>query len=120
MSYLKIFPRKIIAQHNIPSGYIGKLYYDFEQYGRMYRSYYVDVILCNDDTLAIAWSIEYIDSENLFVGFQSFIKSLNYYLFEIQKFDPLTNWYKPFESQFEYCFKPVYFDMGLNQFLTKK
>ena len=35
MSYLKIFPRSIIVKIDSSGDYVGRLTYDFEQYGRM-------------------------------------------------------------------------------------
>jgi hypothetical protein len=122
MSYLKIFPRSIVANKAVDvNEYVGQMVFDLEMYGCMHRAYDTQVHITCDASLAdLSWSIQPSTLENMPVGFAEFMRALNVYLFRVLKFDPVSNWYKPFASQYEYHFEPVYFDLGSAQFVSKK
>lgn len=120
MSYLKIFPRSIVATSDFSNNYIGRMSYDFELYGRMSYWHDVEVVVACESLIELRWSISSTASRHSLAGFAEFLQALNHYLFDFLKFDPTTHWYKPFSSQYEYHFEPVYFDLGLQQFVSNK
>lgn len=120
MSYLKIFPRSIIAERDEEDGYVGRMQYDFEQYGRMLYDHETDISLVCRSFTDLDWLIVAHDLKSQLSGFERFIQSLNHYLFEVVKFDPLAHWSKPSGTYYLYHFEPVYFDVGLRQFISSK
>lgn len=118
MSYLKIFPRSICVQRDGMDEYVGRINYDFEQYGCMSCGCYADLLLSRHSVTGSNWFISSLESHERIIGFAAFMHALNYYLFDFLKFDPLTQWCKPFDSQFEYNFEPVYFDMDQRVFIS--
>lgn len=119
MSYVKIFPRTIVVSRLELGQYAGQLRCNYEQYGRMYRSCDINVLISHSSNAKLNWFIEPTLINHGVAGFKDFIVALNHYLFETLKFDPLTQWPQTNKSQLEYYFEPVYFDMELSKILTK-
>jgi hypothetical protein len=90
MSYLKIFPQSIIVNLDSADGYVGRLTFDFEQYGRMVYNDDSNIVLKSHWQPHSNWLIQSIDQVHKLAGFLMFIKSLNHYLFEIIQFDPVS------------------------------
>lgn len=116
MAYLKIFPRSIIVKMDGDGGYVGRITYDFEQYGRMMYGDDSDVLLrCLWQTQS-NWRILSTAHAHRLAGFSLFVHALNHYLFQVLQFDPVSQWNKVSATDYEYYFERVYFDMGTQQF----
>lgn len=74
MSYLKIFPRSIVATKPTDvNEYVGQLVFDLEMYGCMHRAYDTQVQITCDASLAdSSWFIQPSALENMPVGFSSY------------------------------------------------
>lgn len=116
MAYLKIFPRSIVTMLDGEGGYVGRITYDFEQYGRMMYDDDTDVQLkCGCEPFE-GWRIITTSKMQRLAGFSVFMNALNHYLFEVLQFDPVSQWNMVSLSVYEYYFERVYFDMGTQQF----
>ncbi len=118
-SYLKIFPRTLIAQRDDEDGYTGCMRYDFEQYGQMFYAHRTKVHLCCSSFAAMDWRLTLSELSDRLAVAHGFSNALNHYLFDVLKFDPITQWHKPFGSCYEYHFRPIYFDIGLQKISDK-
>lgn len=116
MSYLKIFPKSICTKRNATGGYEGHLLYDFEQYGRMLYSYDSGVTLLCEGESYRQWMIESTDLMHSLSGFSVFMHAMNHYLFKVLQFDPVSQWKQVSETEYEYYFDRVYFDMDTQKF----
>ena len=119
MSYLKIFPHSIIARRSEEYVYEGCICYDFEMYGQMYYGNNAEVSIVRNSLVEDRWFIRSAETEQTPTGYKEFIQTLNYYLFEYLLFNPITHWYKPSMSQYEYHFESVYFDLGFGKIFNK-
>jgi hypothetical protein len=97
-------------------GYVGHLFYDFEQYGRMLYGDDSGVTLHCGSLLKKKWLIRSTERVQQLAGFAIFMDALNHYLFAVLQFDPISQWNKVSPTDFEYYFERVYFDMGTRQF----
>lgn len=117
MSYLKIFPRSIVVKMDREGGYIGRMNYDYEQYGRMICGDDLDVellFLCAASSAG--WVIRSVKQKKSLAGFSIFMSALNKYMFDVLQFDPVSQWSKISTGDYEYYFERVYFDLGTRQF----
>ena len=97
-------------------GYVGRITYDFEQYGRMMYGDDSDIFVkCLWQTHA-DWRILSTVQAHRLAGFSLFMQALNHYLFQVLQFDPVSQWNKVSATDYEYYFERVYFDMGTQQF----
>jgi hypothetical protein len=93
-------------------GYVGRMTYDFEQYGCMLHDDAADIELqCRWQPHA-DWVIRSTGQLHTLSGFSLFMHSMNHYLFEVLQFDPVSHWSKVSATDYEYCFERVYFDMS--------
>lgn len=114
MSYLKIFPQSLTVNMDGVGGYVGRMRYDFEQYGSMIYADESDITLqCQSHE---DWVIRSTGQMHRLTGFSVFIQSLNHYLFKLRRFDPVSQWCKVSAIDYEYYFERVYFDMCTRQF----
>jgi hypothetical protein len=120
MSYLKIFPRSLIAKADGSGAYIGRMTYDFEHYGRMLYDNETGVALEYRLLLCSGWSIRLTGAGQGLAGLSVFIRAMNYYLFSVLQFDPVSHWSKLSDKDYEFYFERVYFDMGTKQFTIAK
>jgi hypothetical protein len=120
MSYLKIFPRSIIVKIDSAGDYVGRLTYDFEQYGRMLYDNNSNIVMQCHFQPNPNWLIQPTSQMNNLAGFLVFMKALNHYLFEIIRFDPVSQLSRASSTEFEYYFERVYFDMGTGEFISIK
>jgi hypothetical protein len=120
MSYLKIFPRSIIVKIDSSGDYVGRLTYDFEQYGRMVYGDDSNIVLRSHWKPHSNWLIQSTGQVHKLAGFFVFMKALNHYLFEIIQFDPVSQLCKSSSTEYEYYFERVYFDMGTGEFVSVK
>jgi len=118
MSYLKIFPRSLIVKIDGASDYVGRLTYDFEQYGRMVYDDDSAIVLQQHWQPNSNWLIQSTGQVHSLAGFLVFMKALNHYLFEIIQFDPVSQFCKSSVTEYEYYFERVYFDMGAGKFIS--
>lgn len=120
MSYLKIFPKSICTKRSAVGSYEGILLYDFEQYGRMLYGYDSGVVLvCNGPPNA-RWVIEATDLTYCLSGFSVFLHAMNHYLFKVLQFDPVSQLKQVSDTEYEYYFERVYFDMDTQKFNALK
>ncbi len=120
MSYLKIFPKSICTKRNAVGGYEGYLFYDFEQYGRMLYGYDSGVALVCDGSPCARWLIESTDLTYRLTGFSVFLHAMNHYLFRVLQFDPISQLKQVSDTEYEYYFDRVYFDMDTQKFNVLK
>lgn len=120
MSYLKIFPRSLIAKSDGSGAYIGRMTYDFEQYGRMLYGNETGIAIEYQLLTCSGWSIRLTGSTQSLVGFGIFIHAMNYYLFDVMHFDPISHWSKWSDKGYEFYFERIYFDMGTQKFTFAK
>jgi hypothetical protein len=118
MSYLKIFPRSLTVKIDSASDYVGRLTYDFEQYGRMVYDDDSTIVLQHHWRPHSNWLIQSTGQVHSLAGFVVFMKALNHYLFEIIQFDPVSQLCKASDTEYEYYFERVYFDMGTGKFVS--
>ena len=118
MSYLKIFPRSLVVKIDSASDYVGRLTYDFEQYGRMVYDDDSTIVLQHRWQQHSNWMIQSTGQVHNLAGFLVFMKALNHYLFDIIQFDPVSQLCKASASEYEYYFERVYFDMSTGEFVS--
>jgi hypothetical protein len=116
MSYLKIFPRSIAVNLDGAGGYVGRMRYDFEQYGCMIYDDDSDVALVCRWLPRADWMICSTEQVHRLAGFDVFMHAMNHYLFLVLQFDPVSQWSNASATGYEYYFERVYFDMGTRQF----
>lgn len=116
MSYLKIFPKSICTKRNAVGGYVGHLLYDFEQYGRMLYGYDSGVALVCEGQPCARWIVAPTDLTHSLSGFSVFMHAMNHYLFKVLQFDPVSQWTQVSNTEYEYYFDRVYFDMDTQKF----
>ena len=73
MSYLKIFPRSLVAKDDGSGAYIGRMTYDFEQYGHMLHGNEAGVELEYQLLVCSGWSIRLTDVGQSLAGLSVFI-----------------------------------------------
>lgn len=120
MSYLKIFPKSICMKLNGVGCYQGILLYDFEQYGCMLYGYGLGAAMVCDGSRRERWVIEATDLTYSQSGFQVFLHAMNHYLFQVLLFDPVSQLKQVSDTEYEYYFECVYFDMGTQKFNVLK
>lgn len=120
MSYLKIFPKTICTKRNAVGDYEGYLRYDFEQYGRMLYGYDSGVAVVCDRSFEVRWLIESTDLTSSLSGFPVFLYAMNHYLFKVLHFDPVSQLKQVSDTDYEYYFDSVYFDMDTQKFNVLK
>jgi len=116
MSYLKIFPKSICSKRNAVGHYRGILFYDFEQYRRMLYGYDSGVALVCDGPPSARWVIKSTDLTYSLSGFSVFLHAMNHYLFNVLQFDPVSQLKQVSDTEYEYYFDRVYFDMDTQKF----
>ncbi len=116
MSYLKIFPRTIAVKMDGTGGYVGRMMYDFEQYGRMMYAVDSGISLLYRWQPDTDWLIQSTQQVHLLAGFSVFMHAMNHYLFDVLQFDPVSQWSKASDTDYKYYFERVYFDMGTREF----
>jgi hypothetical protein len=120
MSYLKIFPRSLVVRVDGSGSYVGRMTYDFEQYGRMLCDNETGIALDYKLLESSDWSIRLTGVEHGLAGLSVFIQAMNYYMFDVLLFDPVSHFSKMSEQDYEFYFERVYFDMGTQQFNSVK
>ena len=108
MSYLKIYPKRIIATLNAQGGFEGVFTLHIEQYGLQANDKKCDVRITQEGDQWQIWvqPLTGIDTPQ----FKQFTESLNEYLFSILKVVP-----NPKDAglpKFEVFFDDIYFDMS--------
>ncbi len=111
MSYFKIYPQKIMLQPSGTHSHPARLFYNFEQYGYLYRDKNCAVDICADLKTPSLWRMTVTETDIQVKRFQEFIAAMDYYLFQILKFHPRTPSHDSPESEEAYYFQPVYFDL---------
>lgn len=114
--YLKIFPRTITAIPDDAGGFTGKMIYDLENYGQMLCKNISNVSFHTNVNHTANWRMDVIEDKHKFANYSIFIDALNFYLFEITKFNPRSHWNEITGFDKQYCFERMYFDMGLRKF----
>jgi hypothetical protein len=102
MSYLKIFPRSLVAKADGSGAYTGRMTYDFEQYGRMLYDNETGVTLEYQLLVCSGWSIRLTGAGQGLAGLSVFIHAMNYYLFSVLQFDPVSHWSKRSDKDYEF------------------
>ena len=83
MSYLKIYPKRIIATLNADGGFEGVFNLHLEQYGLQANDKKCDVRITQEDDQWLIWVEPLTGIET--PQFKQFVESLNDYLFSILK-----------------------------------
>ena len=108
MSYLKIYPKRIIASLNNESSFEGVLTLSIEQYGLLTNDKKCDVKIAQERGMWQIWVQPVSGVET--PQYKQFVESLNHYLFTILKASPLSNDQEPLI--FEVFFDSIYFDLS--------
>jgi hypothetical protein len=108
MSYLKIYPRRIIATLNADGGFEGVFMLHIEQYGLQANDKKCDVKIAQENGQWQIWVQPLTGIET--PQFKQFTESLNDYLFSILKVVP--NPESAGLPKFEVFFDDIYFDMS--------
>ena len=120
MTYLKIFPRSLTVKTDGAGGYTGRMTYDFEHYGRIVYDDDSNIVLQCLSTPHANWLIQSLEPVHHLAGFPVFMNALNFYLFDVVQFDPVSQLSKVNAADYEYYFERVYFDMGTGKFASIK
>lgn len=91
MSYIKIYPKKLTLSHleispvqandKESAQWVGKVFYDIEQYGQLHQNRSFDVLLLPEEIQLRTWSLQPTKEHPEIKSFDAFLKSLNQYLF---------------------------------------
>ena len=108
MSYLKIYPKRIIATLNADGGFEGVFTLHIEQYGLQAndKKCYVKIAKEGDQWQIWVQPVSGVQTPQ----FKQFIESFNDYLFSVLKLEPI-----PHDAglpKFEVFFDDIYFDMS--------
>jgi hypothetical protein len=116
MSYLKIYPKRIIATLNADGGFEGMFTLHIEQYGLQANDKKCDVRITQEGDQLQIWVQPLTGIET--PQFKQFTESLNDYLFSILKLTP------SYEGgglpKVEVFFDDIYFDMSGQEPVIKK
>ena len=116
MSYLKIYPKRIIATLNADGGFEGVFTLHIEQYGLQANDKKYEVKITQEGDQWQIWVQPLTGLET--PQFKQFAESLNEYLFSVLKVSP--NPQDAGLSKFEVFFDDIYFDMsGLEPVIQK-
>lgn len=111
MSYFKIYPQKILVESAVSDKHRARLFYNFEQYGYLYRDKNCALELRCDAVLPSQSKMIVLASDVQVKRFSEFISALNFYLFQILKYKPSgPRPETPLQPE-EFFFQPVYFDI---------
>ena len=116
MSYLKIYPKRIIATLNAEGGFEGVFTLHIEQYGLQAIDKKCDVRITQEGDQWQIWVQPLTGLET--PQFKQFAESLNEYLFSVLKVAP-----NPQDAglpKFEVFFDDIYFDMSGQEPVIKK
>ena len=108
MSYLKIYPKRILATSNIEGSFEGVFKLQIEQYGLQTNDKKSDVKIAKEGDKWQIWVQPLTGLET--PQFKQFVESLNDYLFSILKATPNTQGADL--PKFEVFFDEIYFDMS--------
>jgi hypothetical protein len=108
MSYLKIYPKRIIATLNNEACFEGVLILSIEQYGLLTNDKKCDVKIAQDRGMWQIWVQPVSGVET--PQYKQFVESLNHYLFTVLKATPLSN--DKEQLLFEVFFDSIYFDLS--------
>ena len=108
MSYLKIYPKRIVATINAVGGFEGVLTLHIEHYGLQANDEKCDVNITQDGDHWHIWVEPLASLET--TQFKQFVESLNQYLFTIMKVTP--NPQGAGLPKYEVFFDDIYFDMS--------
>ena len=108
MSYLKIYPKRILATSNPEGGFEGVFTLHIEQYGLQANDNKCDVKIAKEGDKWQIWVQPLTGLET--PQFKQFVESLNDYLFSILKATP--NPQGAGLPKFEVFFDDIYFDMS--------
>lgn len=90
--------------------------YDLENYGQMLFKNISNVSFHTDVKYAVNWRMDVIEDKHMFANYSVFMDALNFYLFQVRKFNPRLHWNEITDVDKQYCFERMYFDMGLRKF----
>jgi len=116
MSYLKIYPKRIIATLNDDDDFEGEFTLHTEQYGLQANDKKCDVKITQKGDQWQIWVQPLTGIET--PQFKQFVKSLNEYLFSVLQVTP-----SPENSglpKFEVFFDDIYFDMSGQELVIQK
>ena len=116
MSYLKIYPKRIIATLVVDGGFEGVFTLHIEQYGLQANDKKCDVRITQEGDQLQIWVQPLTGIET--PQFKQFTESLNDYLFSVLKVAP-----DPQDAgllNFEVFFDDIYFDMSGQETVIKK
>ena len=116
MSYLKIYPKRIIATLNTDGGFEGLFALHIEQYGLQANDKICDVKITQEGDQWQIWIQPLTGLET--PQFKQFTESLNDYLFSILKLTP--NPQIVGSPKFEVFFDDIYFDMSGQESVIQK
>jgi len=108
MSYLKIYPKRIIATLNAEGGFEGVFTLQIEQYGLQANDKKCDVKITQDNGKWQIWVQPVTGIET--PQFKQFAESLNQYLFSVLQVTPSTG--EAGLPRVEVFFNDIYFDMS--------
>lgn len=108
MSYLKIYPKRIIATLNAEGGFEGVFTLQIDQYGLQVNDKKCEVKIAKESDKWQIWVQPLTGLETS--QFKQFVESLNDYLFSVLKVAPNPQGFGL--QKFEIFFDDIYFDMS--------
>lgn len=112
MSYIKIYPKSLNLLRVEPNAYTGKVLFDIEQYGQLYPNQFFEVRVARFNitgTHESEWSILSVQDHPDIKNFDSFLRALNFFVFNSLKIQipGTTDPYAP--PYFDVELREVYF-----------
>jgi len=108
MSYIKIYPKSLTLLDTQGSTLLGQVIFNIEQYGQLHQNLSFKIRI-EHSVKAGGWAILAVEDNKDIKNFESFIKTLNFYVFQNLK----TQFSPPSDSieftPFEIALREVYF-----------
>ena len=118
MQFLNVFPSRLVVHKGADDQIVGKLYFNFEQYGLLFNEQECRVTF--KDTPQ-GWRLSLGQMSELdSAHFDKFTQALNHYVMHVLQFDPRLLDVSAGQLEKELFFEEVFFDMSSEENYFKK